>query len=117
MTWNIIQFSKDGKKIRKVTTAFFDGYHFGDRFLEGCEFEARVNEYGLLTVSPTPSTADYLKTYFCDTKKWTERAMKYVTGCGDNLFVHQHNKIWNDDELHLTDNLEGYLTDYELVTE
>jgi hypothetical protein len=71
----------------------------------------------MLTVSPTPETAQYLESLHCDLQKWSERGFKYVTGCGDNLFIHKKDKVWSNDELHLTDDVDFYLTDYELVTE
>jgi hypothetical protein len=59
--------------------AFFDGYNFGDRLLEGCKFCARIEEDGTMTITVCESCKGYLAGL--DAKKWLREALQYAQQC------------------------------------
>lgn len=60
---------------RTTSTAYFDGYAFGDTLLEGVIFKAEILPSGALTIE----VIDGME-YFQDlnTKKWMREAMEYA---------------------------------------
>ena len=67
-----------------IQTAYFDGYHFGDRLLEGVMFKVTVTEKGKLEVEPCPDAEDYLKDV--NRKKWLGEAKKFAKDMFENGF-------------------------------
>lgn len=114
--WKIVQFSTDGTKIRLVPRALVDGYHFGDRFLEGALFEVLVDPEGNLTVEASIDTNAYLDGVHASVKKWNKRALEYVVDAGDTLFLDTCDEVWDTRELHLTHDISFYTSqNYTLV--
>lgn len=63
----------DGKE---YSVAYFDGYSFGDRLLEGVIFKAELLPDGFLEVSTAPKSVSYMEDL--NEKKWIEAALKYA---------------------------------------
>jgi len=116
MTWHIVQFSKDQKKIRLVDHAFQDGYPVGDRFLEGCMFKVTIPN-GNLHVEPDEATLAFFESKWVSAPKWSEKVKEYLERSGgDNLHTALGDPDWYDDEIHISDDLDGYIAQgYELV--
>lgn len=74
-------FEKEDGTILKV--AYFDGYAFGDRLLEGVMFKATVTK-GKLSVEPCPDAERYLKDL--NRKKWLKEALQYAKDAFENGF-------------------------------
>lgn len=86
-------FEKENGEI--VRTAYFDGYAFGDRILEGVRFRCDVQKDGTLKVECAPRSRDYFSTLA--EKKWLKDALAFAEeadifsedeeGEGDQLFL------------------------------
>lgn len=63
---------------RIVKTAYFDGYSFGDRLLEGVWFKATIQEDGTLEVEPCKKSESYLATL--NRNYWIKEALQYAEG-------------------------------------
>ena len=63
---------------RIVKVAYFSGYPFGDRLLEGVMFKATIQDDGSMKVEVTPESADYLRGL--NAKKWLKEALEYAQG-------------------------------------
>lgn len=63
---------------RIVKEAYFNGYNFGDRLLEGVIFKATIQNDGTMKVEVTPASADYLRGL--NAKKWLKEALEYAQG-------------------------------------
>ena len=55
--------------------ALLDGYHFGDRLLEGVMFEIRIADDGTFTATP----CDSRELHGLDAPLWIKRATDYAT--------------------------------------
>jgi hypothetical protein len=60
-----------------VSTAYFNGYAFGDRLLEGVMFKAEVKQDGTLKVTICLGQNDYFKGL--NKAKWLKEAYKHAT--------------------------------------
>lgn len=79
---------------KEYTVAYFDGYSFGDRLLEGVIFKAELLPDGFLEVSTAPRSASYMKSL--NENKWLEEALAFAiqndmfmaseTGSDENLY-------------------------------
>jgi hypothetical protein len=67
-------FSYEDGRIIKV--AYFDGYGFGDRMLEGVPFKAEVTKDGKLKVSFAEPDGAYEQGL--NRKKWEKEALEYA---------------------------------------
>lgn len=113
MSYKIIQFSADGKKIRFAPMALMDGHHVGD--LEGVMFEVTVPD-GKIQVKATRHTKDYLEDIYSSPKKWENDVLKYVENGADNLQLEDlDNEDWDTTELHLTNKISFYTADLNLT--
>ena len=63
---------------RVVNVAYFSGYSFGDRLLEGVMFKATVNDNGSLSVEVCDSSKDYMRGL--NGNKWIKEAYEYAAG-------------------------------------
>ena len=63
-------------KCGEVKKVSFDGYHFGDRLLEGVIFDAVLDDKGNVSVSVQTESAAYFSDL--NEKKWLAAALKYV---------------------------------------
>lgn len=63
----------DGKEYQE---AYFDGYSFGDRLLEGVMFKAELLPDGYLEVSTAPRSASYMKKL--NEKEWLDMALDHA---------------------------------------
>lgn len=61
---------------RIVKIAYFNGYNFGDRLLEGVMFKAIVNDEGDLRVEITDNCKKYFENL--NKKKWLGEALDYA---------------------------------------
>ena len=59
-----------------VSTAYLNGYHFGDRLMEGVSYGVKVNSNGDLETFIPKSSQDYMDDFNC--KKWLDRAEEYA---------------------------------------
>lgn len=106
----IVQFSKDGERFRTISKALFDAYSVGDRLMEGVEFEVIVTD-GSLAVKATPRAACYIESFEGSIEKWERRVFDAVKDGEDTLFLDKTDEGWDNQGLHLTDDLSFYLED------
>lgn len=59
-----------------VKEAWFDGYPFGDRVLEGVMFKATIGDSGHMSVTIAPSCAEYFSNL--NEKKWLKEAVDFA---------------------------------------
>lgn len=86
-------FSNESGKIFK--NAYFHGYNFGDRLLEGVMFRATVNDNGELSVECTKSGIAYFKKL--NMKMWSDLALEYAKQ--NDIFQATEKGGENEDEL------------------
>lgn len=75
----------DGKEYQE---AYFDGYSFGDRLLEGVMFKAELLPDGYLEVSTAPGSVTYMKNL--NEKKWLDEALKHAID--NDIFYERENQ-------------------------
>jgi hypothetical protein len=79
-------FDYENGKIVKV--AYFNGYAFGDKLLEGVMFKAEIVADGTMNVSLTKDAEVYFKTAKLSQKQWLKEAYEYA----------EHNDIFSENE-------------------
>lgn len=67
-------FSYDDGRI--VNAAYFNGYHFGDRLLEGVMFKATVSKDGFLQVEHSGKNKNYWK--MLNNEYWLKAALEFA---------------------------------------
>lgn len=60
-----------------IKTAYIDGYHFGERQLEGVNFKATIQDDGTLSVAVCDSGKEYFSGMA--KKKWLAAALDFIT--------------------------------------
>ena len=108
----ILQFHKKDPLFRLVDMAIFDGYAFGDRFLEGAEFRITLGPNREPVVTATEPTVDYLTGVKSSTEGWEQEIQKRLLAGYDNLYLPEdRTSPWDNQELHLVRDYDSYLSD------
>lgn len=66
----------DDEDNHEYQVAYFDGYHFGDRLLEGVGFKAELTPTGFLEVSVAPHSVRYMEDL--NEAKWLQSALEFA---------------------------------------
>lgn len=94
----------------KLSSAYFDGYGFGDRLLEGVMFRATILENGTIIVTTKPEDAGYLEDL--NMVKWMKEAHE-VAKDDSTSFSNEHGQ---GEILLVTDeNEDFYIKEYNLT--
>lgn len=90
-------------EIKPRSTMEIDGYHVGDRLLEGVMFKLEVVD-GKLTIDHTPSSKTYFASQGLDSKVWFGRLLEYAIA--EDVFGEDEVSLVMDDDRYAYEWLE-----------